>query len=109
MEKQQQLKFQVVYDYLVHGIESGIFCPETRFPSERKLAEELRVNVSTVRRAFRDLIAGGIVEKRVGDGTYLIHGGAADAAGQVNIVISNYPGETQNEIAELAFEEGRKL
>ena len=52
MEKQQQLKFQVVYDYLVHGIESGIFCPETRFPSERKLAEKLCVNVSTVRRAF---------------------------------------------------------
>ena len=108
MEKQPQLKFQVVYDYLVRGIESGIFCPETRFPSERKLAEKLRVNVSTVRRAFRDLIAGGVVEKRVGDGTYLIHGGAADAAGQVNIVISNYPGEAQNEIAELAFEEGRR-
>ena len=108
MVKNPQPKFQAVYDYLVNGIESGFYHPDARFPSERKLAEKLNVNVSTVRRAFRDLIAGGIVEKRVGDGTYLINGGLKNTVEQVNIVLSNYQGEIHNEIAELAFEEGRK-
>lgn len=109
MVKNSQPKFQSVYDYLVRGIESGLYRPDTRFPSERKLAGKLNVNVATVRRAFRDLITGGVVEKRVGDGTYLIRGGgAADNAECVNIVLSNYQGETQNEIAELALEEGAR-
>ena len=71
MVKNSQPKFQSVYDYLVRGIESGFYRPETRLPSERKLAEKLNVNVATVRRAFRDLITSGVVEKRIGDGTYL--------------------------------------
>ncbi|MBS1453480.1 MAG: winged helix-turn-helix transcriptional regulator [Lentisphaeria bacterium] len=90
MVKNSQPKFQSVYDYLVRGIESGFYRPETRFPSERKLAEKLNVNVATVRRAFRDLITSGVVEKRVGDGTYLTRGGGtANGAEYVNIVLSN--------------------
>ena len=109
MVKNSQPKFQSVYDYLVRGIESGFYRPETRFPSERKLAEKLNVNVATVRRAFRDLITSGVVEKRVGDGTYLTRGGGtANGAEYVNIVLSNYQGDTQDEIAELALEEGAR-
>ena len=65
-------KYRQVFDYLAEAIEAGVFVPDRRMPSERRLAEELAVNVATVRRAFRDLIAGGIVEKRVGDGTYVL-------------------------------------
>ena len=109
MVKNSQPKFQSVYDYLVRGIESGFYRPETRFPSERKLAEKLNVNVATVRRAFRDLITSGVVEKRIGDGTYLTRGGGiANGAEYVNIVLSNYQGDTQDEIAELALEEGAR-
>lgn len=91
MVKNSQPKFQSVYDYLVRGIESGFYRPETRLPSERKLAEKLNVNVATVRRAFRDLITSGVVEKRIGDGTYLTRGGGiANGAEYVNIVLSNY-------------------
>lgn len=109
MVKNSQPKFQSVYDYLVRGIESGFYRPETRLPSERKLAEKLNVNVATVRRAFRDLITSGVVEKRIGDGTYLTRGGGiANGAEYVNIVLSNYQGDTQDEIAELALEEGAR-
>lgn len=92
-------KFQAVYDYLVDGIESGRYRSARRLPSERILAEELEVNVATVRRAFRDLVGSGVIEKRVGDGTYLT--GIRDAT-CINVVISDYQGEFQERIAELA-------
>lgn len=92
-------KFQIVYDYLVDGIESGRYRPVLRLPSERNLAEELNVNVATVRRAFRDLVGSGTVEKRIGDGTYLT---GIRGVKCINIVISDYQGEFQEEIAELA-------
>lgn len=99
MEPTSHRKFQAVYDYLVAGIESGRYRPVLRLPSERNLAEELNVNVSTVRRAFRDLVGSGVIEKRIGDGTYLT--GIRDAK-CINIVISDYQGEFQEKIAELA-------
>jgi hypothetical protein len=44
-----------------------------KLPSEREFAQRLGVNIATVRRAFREIVLTGIVEKRVGSGTYLAH------------------------------------
>ncbi|MFA6816577.1 MAG: substrate-binding domain-containing protein [Lentisphaeria bacterium] len=44
-----------------------------KLPSERELAGRLSVNIATIRRAFREFVLSGIVEKRVGSGTYLMH------------------------------------
>ncbi len=68
----QKPKHQQVYDQLVEALTSKQFKIGNRLPSERDFANDLNVNVLTVRRAFRELIAGGIVEKRVGSGTYLV-------------------------------------
>lgn len=64
-------KHQQVYDQLVSILTRGSYKVGDRLPSEREFAAELNVNVLTVRRAFRDLIAGDFVTKRVGSGTYL--------------------------------------
>jgi GntR family transcriptional repressor for pyruvate dehydrogenase complex len=56
-----------ILDYLLAGhIEPG-----KRIPSERHLAETLRVGRSVVREALRSLTLLGLIEVRPGDGTYL--------------------------------------
>ena len=64
-------KHRQVYDRLVNILTAGSYKVGDRLPSERDFAAELNVNVLTVRRAFRDLIAADFVTKRVGSGTYL--------------------------------------
>lgn len=54
-------------DYLL----SGSFVPGQRIPSERQLAQSLAVGRSAVRDALRPLAAFGLLDVRVGDGTYL--------------------------------------
>ncbi|MBQ6471960.1 MAG: GntR family transcriptional regulator [Victivallales bacterium] len=64
-------KFQQVYDLILRGLKDGIFQVGDRLPSERQLAERLKVNIATVRRGYRELTLAGIVEKKVGSGAYL--------------------------------------
>ena len=54
-------------DYLL----SGDVAPGQKIPSERQLAETLGVGRSTIREAIKSLELLGLVEQRVGDGTYL--------------------------------------
>ncbi|WP_141577662.1 FadR/GntR family transcriptional regulator [Actinomadura sp. WMMA1423] len=50
---------------------SGELAPGQRIPSERQLAEALSAGRSTVREAIKSLSLLGLLEQRVGDGTYL--------------------------------------
>lgn len=54
-------------DYLL----SGELRPGQRIPSERQLARALSVGRSAVRDALRPLTALGLLDVRIGDGTYL--------------------------------------
>src|SRR5579885_988886 len=58
-------------------IRRGDLPPGTRLPPERELAELLRVNRTTVVRAYGDLAAAGLVHAHVGRGT--IVQGSGDA------------------------------
>jgi GntR family transcriptional repressor for pyruvate dehydrogenase complex len=49
----------------------GRLVPGQRLPSEREMAEQLRVGRSTVREATSAMVALGIVEIRPGDGVYI--------------------------------------
>jgi GntR family transcriptional repressor for pyruvate dehydrogenase complex len=61
---------------------SGELAPGQRIPSERQLAEALAVGRSTVREALKSLSLLGLLEQRVGDGTYL-SGSTSDLLPQV--------------------------
>ncbi|SFC33453.1 DNA-binding transcriptional regulator, MocR family, contains an aminotransferase domain [Alkalibacterium subtropicum] len=52
-------------------IKSGELAPGTRLPSERKLADALDVNRSTVIRAMEELTAQGVLIRKKGSGTYV--------------------------------------
>ena len=63
----QQIKYLVA---------SGRLTPGTELPAIRVLAEQLVVNPNTVARAYRELEAAGIVEKRRTAGTYVSEQGS---------------------------------
>lgn len=54
-------------DYLL----TGDLVPGQKIPSERQLAEALSIGRSTVREAIKSLSLLGLLEQRIGDGTYL--------------------------------------
>ncbi|MFE6667520.1 FadR/GntR family transcriptional regulator [Streptomyces sp. NPDC057697] len=60
-----------VADQLREQLTSGRWPVGTRIPGEQELAEMLQVSRNTVREALRALIHLGLLEARVGDGTYV--------------------------------------
>lgn len=54
-------------------IENGTLPPGYCLPPERKLAESLGVNRTTILNAFRDLKAEGFLSSHVGQGTVVCH------------------------------------
>ncbi|MFC5528255.1 PLP-dependent aminotransferase family protein [Cohnella yongneupensis] len=61
--------YEQIADYLERRISYGEFPPGSLLPSERKLAEQLGVNRSTIIAAFAELRSLGIIESRTGSGT----------------------------------------
>jgi GntR family transcriptional regulator, transcriptional repressor for pyruvate dehydrogenase complex len=52
-------------------ISSGTIPPGGKFPPERELAKELKVNRASLRQVMKVLEIMGVLTQRVGDGTYL--------------------------------------
>lgn len=61
--------YQQIVDYLERSISYGELPPGNLLPSERKLAEQMGVNRSTVVQAYEELRSSGLVESTVGSGT----------------------------------------
>lgn len=57
-------------------IRAGRLDPGARLPSTRRVAEELGVNRQTVVEAYRRMEQDGLVEQRVGSGTYVLEADA---------------------------------
>ncbi|CAN5516368.1 FadR/GntR family transcriptional regulator [soil metagenome] len=60
-----------VLQQLKQYIISGMVLPGERLPSERELAERLGIGRTSVREALKVLEAIGLVESRIGDGTFI--------------------------------------
>lgn len=74
--------YQQIYEDLRESILTGTLPETTRLPPERALAEKLGVNRSTVVHAYRELVADGLIEQRVGSGSRVSrsHGAAPRTA-----------------------------
>lgn len=70
-------KFQRLRERLRVAIHSGELCG--RLPGERQLARQFRVNAKTLSKALTDLAAEGLLERRIGRGTYVRRQPAAAA------------------------------
>ncbi len=62
-------------------IEQGALAANTKLPPLRNLAEQLGVNVVTVVNAYRCLEQAGLVQKKVGSGTFVTPGAARYSPG----------------------------
>lgn len=65
-----------IVNQIKYLVASGRLTPGNELPPIRVLAEELLVNPNTVARAYRELEAAGIVEKRRTAGTYVSEQGS---------------------------------
>jgi DNA-binding transcriptional MocR family regulator len=61
--------YRQIYEQLREEILSGALPESTRLPPERSLAQLLGVNRSTIVHAYRELVADGLLEQRVGSGS----------------------------------------
>jgi len=64
-------KYRVVYEALRRDIESGRLPAGARVPSEADLGSRFGASRITVGRAVRDLQVEGLVERRIGSGTFV--------------------------------------
>jgi LacI family transcriptional regulator len=85
---------------LLAEIASGKYGPSGRLPSEAQLVARFGVSRPTVARALRDLQDQGLVERRVGSGSYARRPGAQPAAAQRQLGLL-IPGLGTTEIFEV--------
>jgi GntR family transcriptional regulator len=67
----QKPLYEQIKDYILLNIQSGMFQPDTRIPSERELSEQFSVSRMTVTKALAELTHAGILYARVGKGTFV--------------------------------------
>jgi GntR family transcriptional regulator len=63
--------YRQVVDQIAELIRSGQLPPASRLPSVRDLSRELLISLITVRRAYADLEAAGLIVRRQGQGTFV--------------------------------------
>ena len=73
--------YRQIVDQMGALIRSGGLPAGARLPSVRKLSGELMVSLITVRRAYQDLAAAGLIVQRQGQGSFVGEGAAASADG----------------------------
>lgn len=64
-------KYEQISDEIRRQIREGSLAPGARIPTERELAEQFGVSRPTVIRALNDLAGEGLIERRVGSGSFV--------------------------------------
>ena len=67
----RDLKFQALADDLRRGILAGDWAPGAKLPTESQLAKDTGLSLTTVRRAFDELVQQGLVDRRQGAGSFV--------------------------------------
>ena len=64
--------YRQIMTQIIEQIDQGILLPGEKLMSERKLASQLKINRSTVVRAYDELHSEGFVERKANSGTYVL-------------------------------------
>ncbi|MFL1378753.1 FadR/GntR family transcriptional regulator [Nocardiopsis protaetiae] len=70
--------YSSVAEEILAGVRAGAFPPGSPLPAERVLAERFEVSRGSVREAIRVLEHAGILDVRVGSGTYVVGDGGSE-------------------------------
>jgi GntR family transcriptional repressor for pyruvate dehydrogenase complex len=79
-------------DQLKRFIASGAIDAGGRLPSERELARQLGVGRNSVREAMKILEALGIVESRIGEGTFIVEATGASIGRTIGFALATWGG-----------------
>lgn len=82
-------KYQDIIEELRKRIVEGDFTPDHRLPSQHMLMRQYGVSRATVQRALRELQIGGLLESRIGSGSY-ITSFAHERRGALGIIAPDY-------------------
>ncbi len=63
--------YEQIEEQVIWLINSGVYEPGSKLPSLRALSSDLKLNVNTVKRAFQELEAKGIVYSVQGKGVFV--------------------------------------
>lgn len=66
--------YEQVKNQIIQMIRTGVFMPNTQLPSIRAVALDTGLNVNTVKRAFSDLEADGVIYTLPGRGSFISSG-----------------------------------
>lgn len=58
-------------DAVREAIDAGVFSPGEQMPSTKELSEQLSVSLVTAHRALQELVAGGVLQRSQGRGTFV--------------------------------------
>lgn len=64
-------KYEIVQQDIISKIEQGIFVPDKPLPTELEMVDFYNVSRTTVRRAMKDLVLQGLLERIAGKGTFV--------------------------------------
>src|SRR5437868_4596593 len=99
MRSDSRLKHREISRQLLAEIAEGKYGKSARIPSEAQLVKRFGVSRPTVGRALRDLQSEGLIERRVGSGTYVRQrGGNVTTTRQLGLLV---PDRGSTEIFEL--------
>ena len=73
--------YRAIVEGLAEDIRTGRLTPGTRLPTQRALAEALGLNFTTVSRGYVEAHRRGLIEGRVGQGTFVVDPARAGRAG----------------------------
>ena len=86
---------------LLEQLQSGHWQTGERLPTEREFSEQHRISRSTVRKVLADMKAQGLIEQKVGSGTYVTAKAASLAAQGPGAAPGGSPSERHTSPAEL--------
>ncbi len=91
--KFKEIKRKRIYEEVLLQLQEylidGNVAPGQKLPSERELAQMFNVNRVSVREALTVLEANGLVERKVGEGTFSIDPGNFAATSLINAITNN--------------------
>lgn len=84
--------YVAIADAIADGVRSGVLSAGERLPPQRKLAEHLGIDFTTVSRGYAEAQARGLIDSHVGRGTFVL-------GAEANIKSPDKARETQEDLA----------
>ena len=92
-------KHEIVRETLTQNLRAGEFEVGRRLPGDKELAARFGVSYMTARKAVNELVEASLLERRIGDGTYVRAGSQQRlSTTTLNLICTAYEGSTTKSV-----------